>query len=116
MIIETYVLFWVIALLSMLISFLFKTDEGWILFLPFISVIFFSILAVASFDIHKTECEVCFNTGCANPTWSCKDSQIQDPYVGYTAGGFAIIMLLFALINIFNEPVKELAKGQGFQP
>jgi hypothetical protein len=104
MIVELYLVFWVLAVSTAAASLFFKTDRGEILALPFISFLFFSILAVSSYDITRVYCDMN-----ATSTWSCYVAHSQEMYTGYLAGGLGLLILAIGIYFAITEPMKTMS-------
>jgi hypothetical protein len=104
MIIEIYILFWVIALFTMLMSFVFRVKKYTTMLLPFISMSFFFFLGITSYNITIPFCSY-------SSEWSCYSYSSSEPFVGYLAYGLGMIMLMYAIYNSITTVGESLEKA-----
>jgi hypothetical protein len=103
MLIEIYMLFWVVGLSTMLMSFIFRVKRYEFILLPFLSMAFFFFLGIVSYDITRPYCEY-------STAWTCYSYSSSEPAVGFLAYGLGMVMLIYSIYNSVVRVSEEITK------
>jgi predicted neutral ceramidase superfamily lipid hydrolase len=108
MLIEIYLLFWVIAFVLMLMSFFYRRGE--MLLIPFLSASFFFFIGITSYNIEINHCESnimnyinqTFPEG-LELKYFCSNYVKIDTGLGTLSYGLGILMLIYAIYSSITK-------------
>jgi len=110
MLVEVYILFWILGTFFGVLGFIFQSSRGEYLLLPWVATIFFFVIGITSFSIDNVYCGRQSVNATASE-WGCYKYMTSDTGLAYTGLGLGSVFLMYAIYSTIQAAGKGLTEG-----